>query len=290
MTHNLRELRYVRYGSPDKMSNHAFFNTIAGLEPAGTTGPYNYYRSDSRSYSVCIDSESDESAVGLTISSPADLDDLEKRLTTLGIKSHRGRDDECALRKVKEFVSCKAPNGVSVEFVLRPMTSGWRFFPSRDAGVVELQSVSMRCVDVSANESFWTDVVGGKVSDWIGDAAFIRIDDAHHRIALYPSNQDGLMGINMSVEDLNNVMQSYYFFQSQQLPIVHGPGYHPPSEQVFVTTEGPQGILLTFATGMVRGVEYFADPPRQYRNVASSHCGWGSHTLLPEFGADTSEN
>lgn len=40
------------------------------------------------------------------------------------------------------------------------------------------------CADIAANETFGTEILGLKVSDWAGDACFVGIDDAHHCIAL----------------------------------------------------------------------------------------------------------
>src|SRR5205823_2836593 len=83
-------------------------------------------------------------------------------------------------------------SGNRIELVVRPLNSGWRYFPSRDAGVRGLAGVIMRSVDIDKDLSIWTGVLGAHVSDWAGDAAYLRIDDAHHRIVLFPAGPDGL--------------------------------------------------------------------------------------------------
>lgn len=296
MTYTLRELRYVRFGTADKAATHHFLTTITGLESADKNDSFQYYRSDSRAYSVCLGDNTVKPAIGLTVGKAEDLVALTQRLQQHDLAVHQGSAEECSERMVKAFISCTAPNGVIVECVWRPMTSGWRYFPTRDAGVTSFQNVSLRCRDMAANERFWTEIVGGKISDWVGDTAYIRLDEKHHSIALYPSDRDGLMGISFSVEGINNIMQNFYFLQRQQMPILHGPGFHPASEQIFVTTQGPaiacqQGepLLLTFATGMLEGEENMAYPPRQYRHQPRAYCGWGSYTTVPEFGAGSSE-
>ena len=64
----------------------------------------------------------------------------------------------------------------------------------RDAGITGFQAVQLACTDITANETFWTEGLGARVSDWAGDATFLAIDAAHHRVALYPSERNGILG------------------------------------------------------------------------------------------------
>jgi 2,3-dihydroxy-p-cumate/2,3-dihydroxybenzoate 3,4-dioxygenase len=148
---------------------------------------------------------------------------------------------------------------------------------------VGLGSIALRCRDVAANEAFWTEAVGLVVSDWAGDAVFLALDDAHHRIALYPSASDGLLKIDFEVETVNNVMQNFYRFQRLQLPIVHGPGRAPTSDRVFVVTRGPGEVLVSYSTEHIGGEPRHVLGPRQFPDRDASHCSWGSDALVPEF-------
>lgn len=56
-------------------------------------------------------------------------------------------------------------------------------------------------------------ILGGKVSDWVGDAAYVSLDDAHHRIALHPSKSAGVLAIEYGVESIDQIMQAQYFLQ-----------------------------------------------------------------------------
>ncbi|HEV7414837.1 MAG TPA: VOC family protein [Tianweitania sediminis] len=187
---------------------------------------------------------------------------------------------------MKAGIVVTAPNGVEVELVWRPMTSGWRYHGPRDAGITGFQAVQLACKDITRNEEFWVDGIGARVTDWAGDAAFLAIDDAHHRIALYPSDNDGILGAVWSVESINNVMQGWYHLQSHQLPIVHGPGRQPTSGAIFVTTKGPGGIFYTYAAETEEGPQIKARGSRQFPAQALSHCSWGSPSSAPEFMGD----
>ena len=104
---------------------------------------------------------------------------------------------------------------------------------------------------------------------------------AHHRIALYPSDRDGVLAVTWEVEGINNVMQSWYFFQQNQIPVVHGPGRQAASNAVFVLGEGPDGIYYGYRTETAQGLP--PGGPRQFQDDARSHCSWGSDALAPEF-------
>lgn len=282
---NIRELRYVRIATQDVAAASEFASAVLGLQPAGAEEGRAFFRSDFRAYSLCFSSIDGDDAVGLTVVSPEDLDAAEAALAAAGIESRRGSAEESAARQVKAFVACRAPNGLVVELVLRPMTSGWRYFASRDAGITDLLGVSLASRDAARDEAFWTGVIGASVSDWVGDAAYVRLDDAHHRIAIHPSRRDGLMGVGFEVEGINQIMQNFYVFQRMQLPVVHGPGRQPTSGQIFVVTRGPEGKLFTYGTGMDKGTA-LDRPARQFPHAPRSYCAWGSDTRLPEFGAD----
>ena len=283
MTVHYRDLRYIRIASKDTPSLGAFLHDTIGLQAAGEQDGRQYFRSDHRGYSVCADPAAGQDAVALTVGTKADLAAAAERLTTAKVAVSDLDEASCAARQIKAGIVCRAPNGVAVEIVWRPMHSGWRYHGPRDAGIVDLLAVSLTSTDIAADEAFWTDAIGLTVSDWAGDACYLRLDDKHHRIAIYPSKTDGLFGIEFEVEELNNVMQGYYYFQGHQVPVVQGPGKEPVSDKIFVTARGPRGILFTYGADMARGDAVTARIPRQYPADPASFCAWGSPTDQPEF-------
>ncbi len=278
-----RDLRYIRLSTENPDQDAAFATDILGLQMGEKTENAVYLRSDFRAYSLCYSGQAKADTIALTVALRQDLEELKDRLSEFSIESRFLEEAECEFRKIKTGLSCTAPNGLTVEFVWRPLASGWRYHGARDAGIQELQSVLIACQDLPANERFWTEILGGTVSDWAGDTAYIRFDDFHHRIALYPSSDDRILGIDFAVEGINNVMQNFHFFQNRQVPVVHGPGRQTASDKMFVTARGPRDILYSFSTGMACGEAVTERIARQFANEALSHCSWGSETTQPEF-------
>jgi 2,3-dihydroxy-p-cumate/2,3-dihydroxybenzoate 3,4-dioxygenase len=101
---------------------------------------------------------------GLEVRYSEDLDAALERLRGLGVSAGRGSAEDCALRKVKDMIWLNDFSGNRVELVVRPLNSGWRYFPSRDAGIKGLADVILRSVDVEKDVSIWSGVFSARKS------------------------------------------------------------------------------------------------------------------------------
>ena len=182
------------------------------------------FRSDFRDHTLVYEvGDPSQQSVGLEVRTQAVLDRAVAVLAANGITATAANADALVRRKARAMASFRDRSGNTFELVVRPETSGWRYFPSRDAGITGLAAAALRSTSNGADEALWTTLFNGRVSDWVGDAAFIRFDDAHHRLALHPSNRGGVLAVEYAVEGLNQIMQAMYFLQSAQVKIVHGP-------------------------------------------------------------------
>jgi 2,3-dihydroxy-p-cumate/2,3-dihydroxybenzoate 3,4-dioxygenase len=282
----IEQLRYVRLGTRDLDASADFAQRILGLEPVERDSIQAAFRSDFRDHTLVFTSDMRPAqTVGFEV---RDAETLERAADTLarnGYDITPGTAEEAARRKVKSLVSFTDASGVAIDLVVRPLHSGWRYFPSRDAGITGLEAVALRSAAIAKNEALWTRLLGGKVSDWIGETAFIRFDGAHHRLALHPSSSGGVLAVEFAVESVDQLMQSNYFLRDQQVRIVHGPGRRPTSSQMFLTFAGPDGMLFSYvAEGSP--IAEATHRPRQFPRRAQSFCSWGSRSDIPEFNAD----
>ena len=142
--------------------------------------------------------------------------------------------------------------------------------------------VILRSLDIEKDLSIWSGVLGAQVSDWAGDAAYLRFDDAHHRIVLFPAKRPGILAVEYAVEDVNLLMRNYYVLRDLQIAVLHGPGRRPASEQLFLTFAGPGDVLFSFvAEGAAVDAE--ARRPRQFPAGPAGLCSWGSECKIGEF-------
>jgi 2,3-dihydroxy-p-cumate/2,3-dihydroxybenzoate 3,4-dioxygenase len=279
----LEQLRYVRLVADNLGGAADFAARVLGLEPIDRNQELASFRSDFRDYTLAFATgDRAVQSVGLEVRYPRDLDAALEGLRALGLSAGRGSAEHCALRKVKDMAWFIDFSGNRIELVVRPLNSGWRYFPSRDAGVKGLADVVMRSVNVEKDLSIWTGVLGARVSDWAGEAAYLRFDEAHHRIALFPAARPGILAVEYAVEDVNLLMRNSYALRDLQVAVMHGPGRRPASEQLFLTFAGPGDVLFSFvAEGAAVDAERHR--PRQFPAGPAGLCGWGSDCKIAEF-------
>ena len=282
----LEQLRYVRLVADDLGRAADFAQRMLGLEPIDRTEELATFRSDFRDYTlVFATGDHAVQSVGLEVRYPSDLDAALDGLRRLGLAARRGAAEDCALRKAKDMVWFVDFSGNRIELVVRPLNSPWRYFASRDAGIRDLADVIVRSTAVKKDLSIWCGVLGAEISDWAGDAAYLRFDDAHHRIVLFPAERPGILLVEYAVEDVNLLMRNYYVLRDLQVSVLHGPGRRPASEQLFLTFAGPTDVLFGFVTeGAVAGAD--SRRPRQFPAGPAGLCSWGSECKIGEFSGD----
>jgi len=280
----IEQLRYVVLGTANLAAAAQFAQGTLGLEPIDRTPERATFRSDDRDYTLAfVAGEPATQAIGFEVRETKALDIAFDALRARGLRAARGTADECALRKVRDMLWFHDHSGNRIELVVRPMNSGWRYFPSRDAGIKGLDGVMLRSTAIKKDENLWTEVLGAQVSDWAGDAPYLKIDSAHHRLALFPSKKAGILAVEYAVESVNLMMRNYYVLQNTQVSIMHGPGRRPASEQLFLTFAGPDGVLYSFVAEGQTADGDVVRRPRQFPAGPQGLCSWGSDNKIDEF-------
>lgn len=284
----IEKLRYVRLGVVDPEATADFATRVVGLQKIEAPDGVAMFRSDDRDHALVVQSLADAKApeiLALELRSPDLLTKMCNKLSAAGYVVTDGTAEECEQRRCKQMAHFRIRAGVRIEMLVRPQNSGWRYFGSRDAGITEFFGIAFASTDIEADTKLWIDLFGGKVADYLGDAVYIAIDDEHHRIAIYPSDRDGILEMQFRVEGLHQLMQNSYFLQSAQVPIAHGPGRRSVSEQVFLSYKSPDQMLFGLVT---EGAQHpFNEPrtPRQFPRHSNSFCNWGSVSEIPEYSA-----
>ncbi|MCU0919354.1 MAG: VOC family protein [Burkholderiaceae bacterium] len=283
---DLLDIRYVRLGTRDLTGADRFAREVIGLELARTEAGARWYRSDDRDHTlVYFEGDPDDHTVGFELRDGAELDAAAAALSDQGFEVRHGGADACEQRRVRGFVAFTDLSGNRIELVDRPHHSGRRYFASRDAGITGFSHVGLCSTDAPRDEAFWCGVLGARVSDRIGDAALLRIDPVHHKVALFPTTRSGVQHVNHQVASIDDVMRAWYQLREHGVKIVFGPGRHPTSGAVFLYFEGPDGMVFEYSTGVrtIAPEDEAAYRPRQFPAIPSSFCMWGSLPDIPEF-------
>ena len=196
---NLHDIRYVRLGTRDLDAAIAFTRDIVGLQLVAREGNAAYFRSDhaavrgdTRDHTlVYFEGDPSDHTLGLELNNPDDLHAVAAMLEQAGRPVHLGTREECDSRRTRAFIATSDPSGNKLEILARPYNSGTRFFPGRDVGITNFSHVALFSTDPKRDTEFWTRLANARVSDWLGDATFLRIGTVHHSVVLMPSTAAG---------------------------------------------------------------------------------------------------
>ena len=279
---------YVRHAVSEPQACARFVSDVFGLQQVADQNGEYAFRSDDRYRTVSLSSDrGDGASVGIEVWDEAALQEIGERLREHSFAVRTANPDECRRRYVCSALLAEDASGNRIDLVTRPTRSGRRYFPPRDAGIVGFQGIGLRSTDHVRDLAFWR-LLGAEVTDWVGDIAYLRIDNLHHRIALYPSRRNGLLYAAFEVEALDQIMQNSYFMQENQVKIIQGPGRQAASGQIFLHVEGPDGLILSYVTGIAE-VSDKPRPARQFPLTATSLCLWGSESKgVAELNAQAS--
>lgn len=283
---DLHDIRYVRLGTKDLEGAITFATDLLGLAVSRREGSAVYFRSDKRDHTLCLfeGDPADQISAFEVIGGDA-LDVAASQLSNQGYGVEAGTHDECAQRRVKALIRFRDPTGNQIELVHRPHADSWPHRPGRAVDIDGFSHIGLCTTDAARDEAFWTQLLSARVSDWIGDAPLLRIDEVHHKIALFPTTRSGIQHINHQVGSIDDIMRAFYFLQEKQVRIVFGPGRHPTSGAIFLYFEGPDGMIYEYSTGVSNITDEAGHTPRQFPADPSGFCVWGAKPDIAEFKA-----
>ncbi len=287
---NLQDIRYVRLGTRDLEGAIEFATKVIGLQLVAREGKSVYFRSDkvavrgdTRDHTlVYFEGDPTDHTIGFDLKDHRDFDAVGAALDNGGYRTRLAGRDECDQRRAKGVIQSQDPTGNKIEIVARPYHTGVRTFPSRDAGITHFSHIGLNSSDPVRDEKFWTQLCSARVSDWLGDAPLLRIGTAHHSIAIFPYPQPGVQHINHQVEDVDDLMKSYYFLKERGVKIAWGPGRHPLSTAVMLYFYGPDRMVYEYSCGVkhIMPEDEATYRPRQFAPELTSFCMWGA---VPDF-------
>ncbi|MCD9029834.1 VOC family protein [Luteimonas sp. BDR2-5] len=280
----LRDVCYVRLGTRDLDGATRYATEVLGLEIGERRGDAVYFRSNQREHTLCyVAGDPADQVVAFEVDTQAELDAAAAQLEAIGHRVHVGSAAEAELRKVRGFVAFDDPTGNRIELAWRPAMAGRRYHGSRDAGITGFSHIGLCTTDAARDERFWTTVCNARVSDRIGDAPLLRIDEIHHKIALFPTTRKGIQHINHQVASTDDVQRSCNFIRGRGIPVVFGPGKHPTSSARFLYFEGPDGMVFEYSSGVSTIADELLYRERQFEFGPRGFCEWGARPDIREF-------
>jgi len=281
-----RRLGYVALNVSDLDRSLAFYRDFVGLTPAGEgLDGERLLRCSERHHDVVLrKGDVGLRRVGWEMESTQDLERVRAHLRSIGVASRSVSSAECAALGVHDAFRITEPTtGATFEYFHSFAKAAEPFVPSV-AKIARLGHVVLFAADKAASERFFLEQLNFRASDRIeGGVTFMRCfpNPLHHSFALGAATENRLNHVNFMVTDMDDIGQALWRMKKQRVPIVFGPGRHPPSGSVFLYFLEPDGMTLEYSFGMEEFPEHDPRPPRSLPPGLKSIDFWGA---VPEPG------
>lgn len=271
------EIRYVGYGVQDFDTERAFYTGKWGLVEVAADADTVWLRAQGSDepFSVRL-RRSDANhvdVIALATGTRADVDALHAAVLTAQcrvIHAPRALTGPGGGYGFRFFSPDGLPFEISSDVARGPSRSieRWEGIPIRISHIV------LHSPNHNALIAFFTDVLGFRVSDWLGDfMCFLRCNDAHHRLAFLPG-PPCLNHVAWDMTDVDGMMRGIGRLKGEDIPIRWGPGRHTAGDNTFSYFVSPGGFAVEY-TAELETVDFEGHQPTVYAPAPRIMDQWG---------------
>ncbi|MFZ5833834.1 MAG: VOC family protein [Pseudomonadota bacterium] len=285
-----KKLGYVALNVTDMEKSAAFYRDMVGLDPSGD-GPdgCKFFRCSNDHHNIILypGTTGGLKRVGWQMESDAQLDNAFEHFTEIGLKPKWiAATEQQALKQGRTFRMTEPNSGATFEYYAT-ISQFIPDFSQKVTKIARLGHVVMTVADFAQARQFFTDQLNFRISDYIpGMFAFMRCfpNPYHHSLAIGQGTENRLNHVNFMVTDIDDVGRGNIRAQKMQIPIVFGPGRHPPSDSIFLYFLDPDEVTIEFSFGMEEFPEHNPRAPRMLEPSLETLDYWGG-APGPRFGA-----
>ena len=248
------EIRYVGYGVADLPTERAFYRDVWGLREVAEAGGMVYFaaQGDGEHHVVRLRPSADNrvDVIALAAANRADVDALHANVAAAGCRIvHPPRDltEPGGGYGFRFFAPDGMPFEISSDVARGPAREleRWEGIPKKISHIV------LHSPDHKAQVAFFTDVLGFKVSDWLGDGgmAFLRCNSAHHRVAYLPG-PPCLNHVAYDVPSVDDMMRGLYRLKQVGIGVAWGPGRHTAGNNTFAYFPTPANFAVEYTSDL----------------------------------------
>jgi 2,3-dihydroxy-p-cumate/2,3-dihydroxybenzoate 3,4-dioxygenase len=290
MDFRYKKLGYVALNVTDMEKSAVFYRDMVGLDPAGD-GPdgCKFFRCSNDHHNIILytGQTGGLKRIGWQMETDASLDSAFEHFTEIGLKPKWIESGEqLALKQGRTFRMTEPHTGSTFEYYA-DISQFIPPFSKKVTKIARLGHVVMTVADFAKTRQHLTEQLNFRVSDFIpGMFAFMRCfpNPFHHSLAVGQGTENRLNHVNFMVTDIDDVGKGNIRAQKMQVPIVFGPGRHPPSDSIFLYFLDPDEMTIEFSFGMEEFPEVNPRAPRMLEPSLETLDYWGG-APSPRFGA-----
>jgi catechol 2,3-dioxygenase-like lactoylglutathione lyase family enzyme len=238
----VRKIAHASYETPDLERQTEYYTEILGLTLAAKEKDAVYLANtiDHHAFVLRKGAEARCGRVAFEIGPDDDLDGFEKQAAAHGVKTSRKKDAEPT---ISDMVTFEDPKGTIVEVFRRPEPQRIKF---SGTGIVphKLGHVAFHVTEVKKVTQFYCEVLGFRVSDWMGDFfSFLRCGSDHHTINLMETGSNRHFHTAFELRDWGHLQTACDYLSMNGYKMLWGPGRHGIGHNLFAYHRSPNGLI-----------------------------------------------
>jgi predicted enzyme related to lactoylglutathione lyase len=271
------EIRYVGYAVADFAAEQAFYVNDWGLEVAASAEGLVWLRAQGHDEHHVVRLRQAEAnsvdVIAMAADSRGDVDALHGNVVDAGcriVHAPKELDSPGGGYGFRFFSPDGLPFEISSDVARGPsrQLARWEGIPQKISHIV------LHSPDHKALMQFFSDVLGFRTSDWLGDfMGFLRCNSAHHRVAVLP----GPPCLNHVAYDMlttDDVMRGMLRLKQHGTDIAWGPGRHTAGNNVFSYFVTPGGFAVEY-TAELEEVDFDTHQDQVYTPAPLVMDQWG---------------
>lgn len=245
------EIRYVGYGVEDFAAERKFYAEDWGLVEIDAGDGMAWFKTHGHAEHHVVRLHQAKvnhvEVIALATDTRSDVDALHTKVADAGCRIvHSPRDfDGAGGGYGFRFFS---PDGLPFEISSDVARGDTRDLARWEGVPLKISHIVLHSPDHQAMVTFFTDVLGLKVSDWLGDfMCFLRCNSAHHRIAILPG-PPCLNHVAYDMLSVDDMMRGASRLRKRGTDIRWGPGRHTAGNNTFSYFVTPNGFAVEYTS------------------------------------------
>jgi catechol 2,3-dioxygenase-like lactoylglutathione lyase family enzyme len=245
------EIRYVGYSVADLAAERAFYADKWGLKEVAEKDGLVYFAThgSNQLYVVRLRQGSDNrvDVIALAADTRQDVEDLHAKVREAGCRI------VFAPKELDQFgggygFRFFSPDGLPYEISAEVETGPSRQLVRWEALPQKISHIVLHSPDHPAAVRFFVDVLGFRISDWLGDfMAFLRCNEWHHRLAVLPG-PPCLNHVAYDMLGVDDMMRGIGRLKQANIDIKWGPGRHTAGNNTFSYFVTPNGFTVEYTS------------------------------------------
>lgn len=239
----VKRLGHATFSTPDLERQIEYWRDVVGLQLVEKTKDFALFATKLGQEAIAIERgvQSQMKRLSFQVAPGSDLDEIAANLQGHGVGSQRRKDITPGVRDAITFTD---PKGTEVEVFAEYV---FHDQDKSDTGIAPLKfgHVAYRVEDVQKLTDFYTDVLGFRVSDWMGDHfSFMRCGVDHHTVNFVRFEKAALHHIAFEVKDWSELHRSVEVLAKHRIPLVWGPLRHVVGHNIAAYHRNADGVRV----------------------------------------------